>query len=129
MILRSLGLVAATAGALATAVPTAAAPVYPARVQVAADEFRLTLSRLKIKTGPAIVQLANFGEDPHDLKFRRAGGTRTYVIRETGPGEDRDLEVKLLAGRFTLWCSIADHRKRGMQATLLVLKRQPSGVK
>ena len=116
-------LVAAAAGALVLALPTAAAPVYPARVQVAADELRLTLSRLKLKAGPVIVQLANYGEDPHDLKFRRAGGTRTYVIRETAPGEDRDLEVKLLPGRFTLWCSIADHRKRGMQATLLVLRR------
>jgi hypothetical protein len=115
-----VGLVVA-AGALVAAVPTAAAPVYPARVQVAADEFRLTLSRPKIKAGPVIVQLANFGEDPHDLRLRRAGGSRTYVIRETAPGEDRDLEVKLLPGRFTLWCSIADHRKRGMQATLLVL--------
>jgi hypothetical protein len=125
-----LRLVSVTAGALVVAVPTAAAPVvYPARVQVAADEFRLTLSRLKLRAGPVIVQLANFGEDPHDLKFRRAGGTRTYVIRETAPGEDRDLEVRLLPGRFTLWCSIADHRKRGMQATLLVLKRQPPSAK
>jgi plastocyanin len=121
--LRPFGLVAAAVGALVLAVPTAAAPVYPARVQVAADEFRLTLSRLKLKAGPVIVQVANYGEDPHDLKFRRAGGTRTYVIRETAPGEDRDLEVKLLPGRFTLWCSIADHRKRGMKATLLVLRR------
>lgn len=127
MILHRFVLVAA--GALALAVPTAAAPVYPARVQVAADEFRLTLSRLKIKAGPAIVQLANFGEDPHDLKFRRAGGTRTYAIAETAPGEDRDLEVRLLAGRFTLWCSIGDHRKRGMKATLLVVKRLPQGHK
>jgi hypothetical protein len=124
-----LRLVSAAAGALVVAVPTAAAPVNPARVQVAAEEFRLTLSRLKLKAGPVIVQLANFGEDPHDLKFRRAGGTRTYVIRETAPGEDRDLEVELLPGRFTLWCSIADHRKRGMQATLLVLKRRAPGVK
>jgi plastocyanin len=115
---------AALAGALLLSGPAEATrSVYPARVQVVADEFRFTLSRLKIKAGPAIVQLANFGEDPHDLRFRRAGGTRTYAIRETAPGEDRDLEVKLLPGRFTLWCSIADHRKRGMQTQLLVLKR------
>jgi hypothetical protein len=96
--------------------------VYPARVQVAADEFHFGLSRAKIVSGPVILQLANFGEDPHDLRFRRAGGTRTYAIKETLPGDDRDLQVKLLPGRFTLWCSIADHRQRGMQATLLVVK-------
>lgn len=124
MNVRRFGLAFAFVVALVAVLPAgAASPVYPARVQVAADEFRFTLSRLKIKAGPAIVQLANFGEDAHDLKFRRAGGTRTYSIPETGPGEDRDLEVKLLAGKFTLWCSIADHRKRGMQARLLVVKR------
>jgi nitrite reductase (NO-forming) len=115
---------AAAAVAAAASIPAAAAPpVYPARVQVAADEFRFTLSRLKITAGPAIIELANFGEDPHDLRFRRAGGTRTYAIAETAPGADRDLEVRLLPGKFTLWCSIADHRQRGMQITLLVVKR------
>jgi plastocyanin len=125
--IRRFGLIFGSLVALVAALPAgAASPVYPARVQVAADEFRFTLSRLKIKAGPAIVQLANFGEDHHDLKFRRAGGTRTYSIPETGPGEDRDLEVKLLAGKFTLWCSIADHRRRGMQAKLLVVKSSKS---
>jgi hypothetical protein len=37
--------------------------VAPARVQVGADEFGYTLSRPAITAGPAIVQLANFGED------------------------------------------------------------------
>jgi plastocyanin len=114
--------VAACAG---VAVPAAAAPapVYPARVQVVAAEFSLTPSRAKIKAGTAIIQLANFGEDAHDLRFHRAGGTRTYAIATTAPGEDRNLEVKLLPGRYSLWCSIADHRKLGMQTTLLVVKR------
>lgn len=118
---RRLGLVAAAAASIAAvAVPAGAAPVLPARVQVAADEYTLTLSRLKIKAGPAIIQLANFGEDPHDLRFQRVGGTRIYAIKKTEPGADTDLEVKLLSGRFKLWCSISDHRKRGMQATLVV---------
>ena len=30
------------------------------------------------------------------------------------------LEARLLAGRFTLWCTLADHRARGMRATLTV---------
>ena len=111
---------AAAASIVAAAVPAGAAPVIPARVQVAADEYTLTPSRLKIKAGPAIIQLANFGEDPHDLRFQRAGGTRVYAIKTTAPGADTDLEVKLLPGRFTLWCSLADHRKRGMSASLVV---------
>ena len=92
----------------------------PARLQVVADEFNLRLSRLSIAAGPAIVQLANFGEDAHDLRFRRRGGTRTYAIPAIEPGETRDLSTRLRAGRFTLWCSLGDHRERGMVATLTV---------
>ena len=92
----------------------------PARIQVGADEFSYSLSRQSIKAGPAIVQLVNYGEDEHDLRFRRAGGTRTYRIGKVAPGKVAELEARFLPGRFTLWCSLADHRKRGMSASLLV---------
>ena len=92
----------------------------PARVQVAADEFRYSLSRPSINAGPAIVQLVNYGEDEHDLRLRRAGGTRTYRVGKIRPGGLAELETRLLPGRFTLWCSLADHRARGMSATLFV---------
>lgn len=92
----------------------------PARVQVGADEFRFSLSRQSIKAGPAIVQLANYGEDEHDLRLQRIGGRRVYRIPTVAPGGVGDLEARFLPGRFRLWCSVADHRARGMSATLLV---------
>ena len=94
----------------------------PARLQVGADEFSYSLSRQTIKAGPAIVQLVNYGEDEHDLRLRRSGGTRTYLIGKVRPGGLGELEARFLPGRFTLWCSLADHRKRGMSATLVVRK-------
>ncbi len=103
---------------------TALALVSPARVQVGADEFGYTLSRPAIPAGPAIVQLANFGEDEHDLRLRRTGGTRTSRIGKVRPGKVAELEARFLAGRFTLWCSLADHRRRGMSATLVVSPRR-----
>ena len=87
---------------------------------MAADEFGFTLSRPVIKAGPVIVQLANFGEDEHDLRARRVGGTRTYRIRTVAPGSVAELEARFLPGRFRLWCSLADHRARGMSAVLVV---------
>jgi hypothetical protein len=102
---------------------TALALVAPARLQVGADEFGYMLSRPSSPAGPAIVQLANFGEDEHDLRLRRAGGTRTYVLGEVRPGRIGELEARFLPGRFTLWCSLADHRARGMSATLVVKPR------
>ena len=94
----------------------------PARIQVGADEFRYSLSRQTIKSGPAIVQLANYGEDEHDLRMQRIGGTRIYRIAKTGPGGVGELEARFLPGRFRLWCSLADHRARGMSATLVVTR-------
>jgi hypothetical protein len=103
---------------------TALALVAPARVQVGAEEFGYALSRRSIPAGQTIVQLANFGEDEHDLRLRRAGGTRTYAIRKVLPGKVAELEARFLPGRFTLWCSLADHRARGMSATLVVRPRR-----
>ena len=100
-------------------VATASSPP-PARLQISADEFSVALSRSSIPTGPAIVELVNYGEDDHDLALRRIGGKRTYRIGIVHPGQTGSLEARLRAGRFTLWCTLADHRSRGMQATLRV---------
>ena len=106
-------------GALAL-VPVAAAAPAPARLGVTAKEFRFSLSRTTVKRGPIVIELDNFGEDVHDLRLRRVGGTRTYAIRETTAGQRAELDTKLAPGTYRLWCSIADHRARGMHATLRV---------
>jgi hypothetical protein len=98
----------------------AAAPPPPARAQVSAGEFQLTLSRSSIKRGAAIIELVNYGEDDHDLALRRVGGKRTYRIALVHPGQTGELDARLRAGRYAVWCTLADHRARGMRATLLV---------
>ena len=105
--------------ALSLAALLAPAPA-PARLQVSADEFSYALSRPAIRSGAAIIELVNFGEDEHDLRLRRDGGTRTYRIGKMRPGRLGTLDTRLAAGRFTLWCSLADHRARGMTARLVV---------
>ncbi len=107
--------------ALAVALPASAAGPSPARLQVTADEFTLVLSRPSLRAGTAIVELVNVGEDEHDLALRRVGkGAVTRRIRPLEPGEVGELQTRLRAGRFTLWCTLADHRARGMQAALTV---------
>ena len=98
-----------------------AATPAPARVQASADEFSLELSRPSIHSGQAIVELVNYGDDDHDLSLRRLGGTRTYRIGIVHPGRTGQLETRLGAGRFVLWCTLADHRARGMLATIRVV--------
>jgi len=104
----------------ALAAPATAAA--PARLLVNAKEFQLTLSRASIKAGPAVVQLANYGEDAHDLRLRRIGGTRVYKIGTVTPGDVGELDAKLLPGTYKLWCSLGKHAALGMR-TKLVVKR------
>jgi hypothetical protein len=116
--MRRLVLLTAALAALAASVPAVAAA--PARLQVVALEFEYRLSRPQLRAGPARIELVNLGEDEHDLRLRRRGGTRTYGLAKLLPGERRILSTRLRAGRYHLWCSLADHAARGMRATLRV---------
>jgi hypothetical protein len=99
----------------------ASGPASPtARLLVEAREFNLTLSRGAIKRGTAIVQLANRGEDPHDLAIKRIGGARRLSIGKTPPGELGEWEGRLRRGRYRLWCTLEGHRAAGMRAVLRV---------
>jgi uncharacterized cupredoxin-like copper-binding protein len=104
-----LGLCAAPADAAA-----------PSRLLVESREFNLVLSRQSVKAGNAIVQLANRGEDPHDLRVRRVGGRGGGSVAETLPGEVGEWEGRLRRGRYRLWCTLEGHRGLGMRAVLRV---------
>jgi hypothetical protein len=101
-------------------------PRPPARVQVVAQEFRYSLSRTTVRAGRVIVELVNRGQDTHDLDLRRVGGTRIYHFPDVRPGQVVDRELKLVPGRYLLWCALADHRERGMHAVLRVTRAKPS---
>ncbi|HEY8726006.1 MAG TPA: hypothetical protein VIL96_04840 [Gaiellaceae bacterium] len=118
--MRKLALLFAAVGAAFIAVVPAAALAPPARMQVGATEFNLGLSRHTIKAGRALIELANYGEDPHDLRLRRIGGTKIWGTRIVAPEDTAVLSAKLPPGRYRLWCSIADHRAKGMSALLTV---------
>jgi plastocyanin len=112
---------------LAAPLALASTPILsqgPARVQASADEFSLALSRQSVRSGTAIVELVNYGEDDHDLALRRiAPGARSYRIGIVHPGDTGELTTRLRPGRYRLWCTLADHRARGMVATLVVRPR------
>lgn len=120
-----MALVAAALAAPAAAAPPPANPTEqnPTRVQVVAKEYYYAPSRHKVVAGPAIVELVNFGEDPHDLRMERVGGTHVYGTPQVEPGAYYDLSLKLLPGTYELWCSIANHRQLGMQTVLTVVPR------
>jgi len=115
---------AAAALAVVFSPSSAALAPAPARVQVSAKEFFYALSRHRVVAGPAVVELVNFGEDPHDLRMERIGGGRLWKTPLVYPGAYYDLDATLVSGRYRLWCSIANHRQLGMQAVLTVVARK-----
>ena len=94
----------------------------PSRVQVVAREYSFGLSRLHVKAGTAVIELANFGQDPHDLRVQRIGARHVAGLGDVAPGARGELTVKLAPGRYSFWCSIANHRQLGMRATLIVTR-------
>jgi uncharacterized cupredoxin-like copper-binding protein len=92
----------------------------PARLMVQADEYSLLLSRQSVVRGSARIQFVNRGEDPHDLKLQRSGGTHAISVSETRPGALAQANVSLRTGRYRLWCSLPGHRALGMRAKLRV---------
>ena len=122
--MRRLGFVLAALGCAAVVPAQAAAPL--SRVQVVALEFHYRLSRVRIPAGPARIELVNFGQDEHDLRLRRVGGTAVYQLPKVLPGERRILTVRLKPGLYRLSCTVADHAARGMRAQLRVRRPQPT---
>ncbi len=110
--MKTLALVLASTFALGGAAPT--------RVQVVAREFSFSLSRTHLRSGTSVIELVNLGQDAHDLRLRRTGAHHIAGTAAVEPGARTELTVKLAPGRYTFWCSLADHHARGMHATLVV---------
>lgn len=114
-------LAAAAIAALAIVLPgQASAKTFPTRIQVTAKEYYYILSSRTVKAGPAVIQFVNYGEDPHDMRVERLGGTKIYGTPIMQSGGIYNLSLKLVPGKYELWCSIANHRALGMEAVLIV---------
>ena len=101
---------------------TGQAATYPARLGVTGDEYTLTLSRLKVPRGLVKIEFQNFGEDPHDLKLKRIGGTHTYSFPKVPAGGRATRTFRLAAGSYHVWCAVGTHRAKGMHAMLRVTR-------
>jgi len=94
----------------------------PSRVQVVGREYSFSLSRVRVHPGTAVIELANFGQDLHDLRVQRIGAKHIAGLGVVAPGARADLTVNLAPGRYSFWCSVANHRRLGMHTTLVVTR-------
>jgi plastocyanin len=105
---------------------TAGGPIAVSATAYDTADYSLILSRAKVDPGDRTVQFRNSGEDAHDLKVKRVGGTRLYSAGEVPSGGD-PVTVDVHFHRrstYVLYCSLANHRALGMEAHLKVRRRQ-----
>ena len=114
------------AGARGGAAATAAAGRHPAsHMLVYAQEWSLWRSRKSVPAGRVTVELWNRGQDAHDLRIRRLNRHGHLVghgqaVALTGSGAVRHATWHLRAGKYLIYCSLPQHRKRGMHTRLVV---------
>jgi hypothetical protein len=92
-------------------------------LQVREIEYRLILSRGVVKAGALHLEAIDGGMDPHDLRLRRGNDSHEINAPELTSGKRWDGIVNLKPGVYHLWCSLPEHAKLGMRATLRVGRR------
>jgi hypothetical protein len=119
--MRRLALLVVLVAFAGTLPAEAAAPL--GRVQVVAVEFHYRLSRVTVPAGPVRIELANFGQDDHNLTVRKVGTTKVVTMPGALPGTRETATLRLKPGLYVLKCTMADHAMRGMKARLRVRPR------
>jgi plastocyanin len=109
-------LAAVLAASAADARPRASAT----SVGVGAREYRLAAYRTTVPKGAVRFNLANYGEDGHDLVVKSRDGRDVGRTGEVRSGRRTTLQVRLGPGTYRLICDLADHEARGMVTTLRV---------
>ncbi len=106
--------------------PTPARPhtatVTGSHLQITQVEYRLMLSRGAVKAGPVSLQAIDRGSDPHDLRLLSLSSRQEVKAPQLTPGQRWSGVVYLKPGHYHLWCSLPEHAKRGMRATLTVVR-------
>jgi plastocyanin len=87
---------------------------------VTAVEYSFTLSRATVPAGTVIIEFVNRGQDEHNLNAGIGEGPLATSFANTESGAVRDQQVELRPGSYTLFCSLPEHEKKGMKATLVV---------
>lgn len=99
-----------------TATPATAAHAVP----VSETEFKITLPAQKVAPGKVTFEVKNTGKIQHDLVVSGPGVSGAAKTPLLTPGQTAKLTVTLVAGSYTLYCSVAGHRAAGMSAKLTV---------
>jgi hypothetical protein len=110
------------AALLSAASADARRPPATTSVGIGAREYRLAAYRTTVPKGLVRFNLANYGEDGHDLVVETRDGQDVGRTGEVRSGGRTTLQLRLAPGRYRLICDLADHEARGMVAPLRVTR-------
>lgn len=100
-------------------VPSSTPPSIP-HVQVTAVEYHFTLSRTNVPAGKVIFDFVNHGQDEHNLNVAPGEEPAVGSLANAPAKGVEQLQLQLRPGTYTLFCSLPEHEKIGMKATLVV---------
>ena len=107
-------------------------------VRVTVKDFRIKLSRTRVRAGEVRFVVKNRGPDTHEVLIARTSAALPLradnitvdedalepvtvdEVEAEPPGAERVLEVKLRPGRYELFCNMAGHYLGGMRVRLVV---------
>jgi hypothetical protein len=94
----------------------------PGRAAAYESEYQIQLSRPSVGCGTVILEQNTISAmDPHNLVLQKEGDpSPSYTYDELGPGSYTTQTLNLSRGNWVLYCSLLDHRARGMEVTLRV---------
>jgi hypothetical protein len=118
----SLLLCTVLAAALVTDVAQARRRTPTTVVGVSAREFRFSAYRASAPHGIVRFNLANYGEDGHDLVVETPSGRALARTGEIRSGRRATLQLRLAPGTYRLVCDLADHEARGMRTSFRVTR-------
>jgi len=100
--------------------PLTPPPTSIPHVEVTAVEYSFTLSRSTVPAGKVVFEFVNNGQDEHNLNIASGAGELAGSFGNALASTVHEQTVEMRAGTYTLFCSLPEHEKRGMKATLTV---------
>lgn len=82
-------------------------------------EFKISLSPMSFKAGKYTFVAENKGDDTHALTVD-GNGLNDVSTGDIAPGASKSLTVTLKAGKYDVYCPVADHKMEGMDVPITV---------
>jgi hypothetical protein len=96
-------------------------------IEVKLTEFAIELPKT-VPVGKMVFSVTNAGTMEHNFEVEGQGIEQKFDIN-LKPGETKNLHVDLPVGKYTVYCPVNDHKKRGMELELMVAEQQSHSVK